>query len=112
MTAKQLHALETELQRRGYCKWTRCLSSHESWGWFKTFGRRGRDYEVEFRVWDHTQCIFPVPDWDAYGIDIWTTPRNHLNNSLEVDWDSIADIDAIERLAADFNTLIRKYIKE
>ena len=39
MTSKQLKKLEADLEKRGYKKYAQCLTSKESWGWFKTFDK-------------------------------------------------------------------------
>lgn len=64
MTSEQLQALEAELGHRGYRKYTDCLTSYESWAWFKTFGKEKDEggyvvsgYQVAFRVWDFRKYI-------------------------------------------------------
>lgn len=108
MTEKELHAIESELARRGYRKWTVALTSEESYGWFKTFGEEGNDYLMEFRVWDFTK--YRGIHGEPYGFDVWTSPRNVYNNSFECGWEPIADIDTFERMAAEFNQMVRKYV--
>lgn len=36
MTEKELQTIENELQKRGYKKYTTCLTSTESYAWFNT----------------------------------------------------------------------------
>lgn len=57
MTPKQLKAIESRLQKRGYRKWTTALTSTESWAWFKSFGKEKNEdghvisgYQIAFRV--------------------------------------------------------------
>ena len=59
MTANELKAIETELQKRGYRKYAQCLTSNETYAWFKTFDKEKDDddyvisgYQIAFRVWD------------------------------------------------------------
>lgn len=108
MTEKELKTIESELQKRGYRKWTFALTSKESYGWFKTFGEDGNDYQIEFRVWDFTK--YRDIHGEPYGFDVWTSPRNACNNIFECSWEPIADIDTFERMAAEFNQMVRRYI--
>lgn len=116
MTSQQLQALEAELAKRGYKKWTRCLTSTESWSWFKTFekeenedGRVVSGYQIAFRVWDNTKC--GQTDQYAYGFDFWTSP---LGTGGRMDctsnWEPICDFDTFEAMAKEFHDLSRKYI--
>lgn len=64
MTEKELKKIEAELQRRGYHKYTTCLTSTESYAWVKSFGKEKDEdgevtngYQVAFRVWDLRQYI-------------------------------------------------------
>lgn len=108
MTEKELKAIENELQKRGYRKWTVCLTSEESYGWFKTFGSEGDDYQIEFRVWDYTK--YHDPYGEPYGFDVWMSPKNGYNNSCECGWEPIADIGTFERMAAEFNQMVRRFV--
>lgn len=108
MTEKELHTIESELEKRGYHKWTVAFTSKESYGWFKTFGEKGNDYQIEFRVWDFAE--YRDIHGDPYGFDVWTSPKTAYNNSLECSWHHIADIDTFERMAAEFNAMVRKYV--
>lgn len=109
MTTKELQGIESELQKRAYRKWLIYLSSKESWGWFKTFGEKGEEYQVEFRVWDYTRYnTYGEP----YGFDVWTSPKNAHNNCMVCGWEPIADIATFEKMAEEFNQLVRKYVKD
>lgn len=110
MTDKKLKAIESELRKRGYRKFTVCLTAKESYGWFKTFGDDGNEWQIEFRVWDFRQYhdIYGEP----YGFDVWMSPKNSHNNSFECGWEPICDLDTFERMAAEFNQMIREFVKE
>lgn len=108
MTEKELKAIESELQKRGYRKWTVFLTSKESYGWFKTFGGEGNEWQIEFRVWDFTKYR-DIPG-EPYGFDVWRSPKNSHNNSCECGWKPICDIGTFERMAAEFNAIVRKFI--
>lgn len=106
MTPKQLQAIETELQRRGYKKWTTCLTSNESWAWFKTIDNGG--YQIAFRVWDYT--AHGQSGQDAYGLDFWTSaPSADARMDFTSKWEPICDIGRFEAMAADFNKLTKQY---
>lgn len=108
MTATELNAIEKALESRGYRKWTVALTSHETYGWFKTFGDEGNEWQIEFRVWDYKQ--YHDPYGEPYGLDVWMSPRNAHNNSCECSWTPIADIATFERMADSFNQMVRKYV--
>ncbi len=116
MTANELKAIETELQKRGYRKYVQCLTSNETYAWFKTFDKEESEdgheisgYQVAFRVWDFTRYL----DHNAlpYGLDFWTSA---LGSDSRMDftsnWEPICDIDTFERMAAEFNAMVRKYV--
>lgn len=117
MTAKKLKTIEAELQNRGYRKYVQCLTSNETYAWFKTFDKEESEdgheisgYQVAFRVWDFTRYL----DRNAppYGLDFWTSA---LGTDSRMDftsnWEPICDLDTFERMAKEFNVLVRKYIK-
>ncbi len=114
MTSKELKAIEAELERRGYRKYTHPLTSSESWAWFKNFdkeedeeGRVTGGYQVVFRVWDFTNYDRTHP----YGFDVWVSPLGaDFRADLEVNWEPISKIDAFERMADSFNQMVRKYV--
>lgn len=119
MTAEQLQALEAELQQRGYRKYTGSSTANETYAWFKNFAREtdedGRitgGYQVAFRVWDMRRYMDRDPDMHPYGFDFWTSL---LGTKFRMDftsnWEPIADIGTFERMAAEFNTMVRKYAK-
>lgn len=118
MTEKELETIEAELQRRGYRKYTTALTSSESWAWFKSFGKKQDEagevtdgYQIAFRVWDGSK--YPgCPKEHPYGLDFWTSA---LGTDSRMDftsnWEPICDLDTFERMAKEFNALVRKYIK-
>ena len=110
MTAKELKAIEAELQNRGYNKLTVALTSQEDYGWFKTFGDKDNYYQIEFRVWDWTK--YCNHNHTPYGLDFGTSA---LGTDSRMDftsnWEPICDIDTFERMAAEFNQMVRKYVK-
>lgn len=116
MTKKELKKIEAELERRGYKKYTKSLTSLESWAWVKNFDNEKNDdgyvvngYQVAFRVWDFSRYL----DRGAppYGIDFWTSA---LGTDSRMDftsnWEPICDIDTFERMAKEFNKLVRKFV--
>lgn len=118
MTESELHAIESELQKRGYKKWTTCLTSSESWAWFKTLDKeRNKDgniisgYKIAFRVWDFIQ--YGGSGQSSYGLDFWTSA---LGTDSRMDfisnWDPVRSIDTYESMATEFNKLVRKYTKD
>lgn len=118
MTYGELKRIETILASRGYRKWTTCLTSGESWGWFKTFekktdedGKTVGGYQVEFRVWDNTQ--YGQIGESAYGLDVWASPINTTGRyDLTANWSPICSIAKFERLAAEFYQTIMKFKTE
>lgn len=117
MTEKELKAIESELEKRGYRKWTTALTSTETYAWFKTFDKEKDEdgyvisgYQIAFRVWDFRKYV----DRNAppYGFDFWTSPLGtDSRTDFTSNWEPICDIDTFERMAADFNQLVRKYLK-
>lgn len=117
MTDNDLKSLESELQRRGYRKWTTALTSTESYAWFKSFDKEKDEcgyvisgYQIAFRVWDWRQYV----DRNAppYGFDFWTSPLGtDFRTDFTSNWEPICDIDTFERMAAEFNAMVRKYAK-
>lgn len=118
MTATELQTIEVELKKRGYRKYTGCSTSNESWAWFKSFGKDKDDdgkvvagYQIAFRIWDWRRYIESDPHMYPYGLDMWTSP---LSTDFRMDftsnWTPIADIDTFERMAAEFNQMVRRYI--
>lgn len=117
MTEKELKKIEAELERRGYKKYTTCQTSTESWAWFKTIAtEKDKDgditdgYQMAFRVWNFRQ--YKDRNAPDYGFDFWTSA---LGTDRRMDftsnWEPITDIDTFERMAAEFNQLVRKYAK-
>lgn len=116
MTDKELKAIESELQRRGYRKYTTALTSTESYAWFKAFGKEKNEdghvisgYQVAFRVWDFRKYV----DRNAppYGFDFWTSPLGtDFRMDFTANWEPIADIDTFERMGAEFNAMVRRFI--
>jgi hypothetical protein len=116
MTADELQTLESELQKRGYRKFTGGLTDNETYAWFKSLNKEEDEdghvisgYQVAFRVWDFR--IYRDRDAPPYGFDFWTSP---LGTDFRMDfvsnWEPIADIGTFERMAAEFNQMVRKYV--
>lgn len=119
MTDKDLQTIEAELAKRGYRRCTTALTSSESWAWFKSFGKEKDEeghviagYQIAFRVWDWRPYQNRDPYMHPYGFDFWTSP---LGTDFRMDftsnWEPIADIDTFERIAAEFNQMVRTYVK-
>ena len=116
MTAKELQTIESELQKRGYRKWTTALTSTETYAWFKSFDKEKDEdgyvvsgYQIAFRVWDFRQYV----DHNAppYGLDFWTSALGTDSRmDLTSNWEPICDIATFERMAAEFNQMVRKFI--
>ena len=116
MTANELKAIENELRKRGYRKYVRCLTSNETYAWFKTFDKEESEdgheisgYQIAFRVWDFRKYV----DRNAppYGFDFWTSPLGSaFRTDFTSNWEPICDIDTVERRAAEFNQMARKFI--
>ena len=72
MTTTELAQFESELEKRGYRKYTSGLSSNEDYGWFLTYrdDDNNLQYMIEFRVWNFGKYpTFPNKE-DPYSIDI------------------------------------------
>ena len=118
MTTKQLQKLEAALQKRGYRKWTRCLTSRESWAWFKTFdkavdadGETIAGYQIAFRVWDYTR--HGQKGENSYGFDFWASPINTDGRiDLTANWEPICNFDTFEVMANDFYNMTKQYTKQ
>lgn len=120
MTTQQLQVLEAELAERGYRKWTRCLTSTESWSWFKTFEKEENEdgcvvsgYQIAFRVWDNSEACrrYSLDEESMYGFDFWTSPIGTGGRmDCTSNWEPICDFDTFEAMAKEFHDLSRKYI--
>lgn len=119
MTTKELKTIEAELQKRGYKKYTTCLTSTESYAWFKSFDKEKDDddyvisgYQVAFRVWDYSRYKHAhIPADYKYGFDFWTSPLGSaFRTDFTSNWEPICDIDTFERMAAEFNAMVRKFV--
>ncbi len=120
MTADELKALESELEKRGYRKYTTSLTSTKSYAWFKAFGKEkdedGRvinGYQIAFRVWDFRkyQDREPALRQHPYGFDVWVSPLGtDFRTDLTSNWEPICDLGTFERMAAEFNAMVRKYV--
>ena len=116
MTANELKAIETVLQKRGYRKYVEYLTSNETYAWFKTFDKEKDDddyvmsgYQIAFRVWDFRKYV----DRNAppYGFDFWTSPLGSaFRTDFTSNWEPICDIDTFERMAEEFHKLVRKFV--
>lgn len=118
MTADELQTIESELQKRGYRKYTDGLTSTETYAWFKSFDKEADEdghiiagYQTAFRVWDWRPYQCRDKNMPPYGFDFWTSP---LGTDFRMDfvsnWEPIADIGTFERMAAEFNQMVRKYV--
>lgn len=108
MTDKELKSLESELQKRRYSRYDGEFPRGESWGWSKAFGEKANEYLIEFHVRDLRPYYFL--NGDPYGFDMWTALKNHQKHYLKCSWEPICDIDTFERMAAEFNQMVRRYI--
>lgn len=118
MTEQEMKAIESELQKRGYRKYTTALTSSETYALFKNFGKEKDEdgyvvggYQIAFRVWDWRPYQSRDKNMPPYGFDFWTSP---LGTDFRVDftsnWEPIADIDTFERMAAELNQMARKFV--
>ena len=119
MTTEELKKIEAELEKRGYRKYTTCLTSTESWAWFKSFDKEKDEdgyvingYQVAFRVWYFSCYMYRDKNIQPYGLDFWTSA---LGTDSRMDftsnWEPICDIDTFERMAEEFHTLTIKWKK-
>lgn len=116
MSADELQTIESELQKRGYRKFIGSQIDNETYSWFKSFGKdRDEDehitegYQVAFRVWDFRK--YRDRDVAPYGFDFWTSPLGtDFRMDFTANWEPICDIDTFERMAAEFNAMVRKFI--
>lgn len=118
MKQQELKNIESELEKRGYRKYTRCLTSNETYAWFKTHGEKRDEegeaiggYQVAFRVWDFT--TYRPDDENAYGLDFWTSPNTPDGRfDFTANCDPMCNIDTFEKVAMDFYEMIKKYVNE
>lgn len=119
MTEKELKKIEAELERCGYKKYTTCLTSTESYAWVKSFGKEKDEdghvvncYQIASRVWDFSRYMYRDKNMQPYGLDFWTSA---LGTDSRMDftsnWEPVCDLDTFERMAEEFNALVRRYIK-
>lgn len=111
MKAEELRKIEAELEQRGYRKSTGETNDDCAWCWYKYFGEKrigAGGWLVMFRVWDGSKYYRGTPD-TAYGFGFVTMPTSIHMIRFESNWDPICDIDAFERMAAEFNAIVRKY---
>lgn len=118
MTDKELKAIESELQKRGYRKYATALTSTETYAWFKSFDKEKNEdgyvvsgYQIAFRVWDWRQYRSCDPHMPSYGFDFWTSPLGtDFRTDFASNWEPICDIDTFERMAEEFNQMVRKFV--
>lgn len=118
MKASELNSIEAELLNRGYRKWTTCLTSTESYAWFKTFDKEKdadgytiSGYQIAFRVWDWRTYQHRDKNMPPYGFDFWTSPLGtEFRTDFTSNWEPIEDIDTFEHMAVEFNQMVRKYV--
>lgn len=119
MTTEELQSIEGELEKRGYRKWTTALTSTESYAWFKSFDKEKDDdgfvvngYQIAFRVWDWRRYMYRDRNLQPYGFDFWTSALGTDSRmDFAANWEPVCDIDTFERMAAEFNQMVRKFIK-
>lgn len=117
MTADELQALESELQKRGYRKLIRAITDNETYAWFKSFDKETDEdghlingYQIAFRVWDWRPYQYDK-NMPPYGFDFWTSPLGtDFRTDFTSNWEPIEDIDTFEHMAAEFNQMVRKYV--
>lgn len=110
MTEKELHTIESELEKRGYRKFTRGLTSNETYGWFKAIDKDKDGYLMEFRVWKYV-VPYSYPVEHHIGFDFYSTILGLPTYAeFEMGWEMTCDIDTFERMAAEFNQMVRKYV--
>lgn len=113
MTSNQLQTIESELKKRGYKKITQNLTSSESWAWFKSIkDDDSNGYQMAFRVWDWHSNKY-VNENHHYGLDFWTSALGSGSRiDLTSNWEPICDIDTFEKMARDFNELVKRYVSD
>lgn len=117
MTHEQLKRIEADLERRGYRKYTSALTSSESYAWFKSFDKEKDEdgytisgYQIAFRVWDWRPYQHRDKNMHPYGFDCWTSPLGtDFRTDFTSNWEPICDIGTFERMAAEFNAMVRKF---
>lgn len=118
MTSKQLKSLESDLEKRGYKKWTNCLVGGEDYSWFKTFGEHKdkngdstSDYQIAFRVYDCQGKCFNHPKQS----EIWLTVTMILtcfNVNCNYSWQiDVPDIDMCEAMMKEIFNTAKRYMK-
>ena len=119
MTPQQLQTLEAELKKRGYIKYTRCLTDDETYAWFKSFDKKKDDdgeiisgFQIAFRVWDNSAFCYRhnLNEDCAYGFDFWTSPIDTDSRmDFTSNWEPICNFGTFEKMAREFNEFVRKY---
>lgn len=114
MTLEELKSLESSLEVHGFKKWTCSLSSHETYGYFKSFDyikdeydEERPSYQIEYRIWDFAQ--YGAKGSDAYGIDIIVLESCEQRCDMVLTVPDFFDIDRVEALARDFNVFCHKH---
>ena len=118
MNEEELKAIEAELQERGYKKYAATLTSTESYAWFRIFDKEKDEdgyvisgYQIALRVWDWRPYQHRDLYMHPYGFDFWTSPLGTDSRADFIsNWEPICDIDTFERMAAEFNAMVRKYV--
>lgn len=110
MTEEELKSIEADLADRGYRKMTTCLSSHESWGWFKAWKDHNGEilYQIEWRVWDYRNFSnAPEP----YGVDMLILDGG-ANHRIDLEITSPKfDIPTVEDIAFSLHNMLSPYIE-
>ncbi len=121
MTLKQLKQLESNLEKRGYKKWTTRLVNREDYAWVKSFGIHSdkdgdmtNDYQIFFRVfcWQDKRGYINPSDQGEVWITVTMIPTE-LNNRLDCDYSlqiDVPDIDLCEAMMKEFFETAKQYI--
>ena len=115
VTENEVRELENKLVEHGYKKYTSALSSNETFGYFKSFGKDSPDseskYQIEYRFWDfrHYRGFSNICSPDGFGgVDIIIISSDHMRCDFTIG--DIIDIDTAEKIAADyFENILLKY---
>lgn len=110
MTKEELSKIESDLDAQGYCKFTQCLSSKESWGWFKSWKDSDGEtiYTIEWRVWDYREYSHsPEP----FSIDMLIIDGGSKHRiDLEITSPKF-DIPTVENIAFSLHNMLAPYIE-
>ncbi len=119
MTPEQLKKLETELEKRGYKRWSMWLVGSEDYAWFKSFdvnltedGDRECDYQIAFRVWDWRKYDTPNTHPESeIGLTITMILPNH-GGRFDCDYSlqgAVPNVDMCEAMMKELSETAKKY---